>query len=263
MAYDGSAWNEATPDNNTVANELDDVAVDIKKGVRSRMIAEHLWPASQSATNEAGLHRYVTLSSQTGAPALVVGTNTQVGAIYSTTGSLVYMNSASSKITIVAAGKTGLNIAGGIYSSTGTQGDLIIGTTGGALKVLAASADGYLLVTKSNTADPVWLARKALQADVAVSLSSTAQATSDGFLIVSAYGVNDGGDQVQYTAKSDNNASPSTIRGYVFAGFYDGQDNGGQMCVPIRKNDYYSVTRSVISGDGGGITSQMAFIPFV
>lgn len=105
MAYNGAQWDEANPTNSTLANEIDDIARDIKIGVRSRMQNEHIWPAVQSATLEGGLHKYITFSVQTAPPDLVVGTATQAGALYVTSGNaLIFTNSASQAVTVVAAG---------------------------------------------------------------------------------------------------------------------------------------------------------------
>lgn len=158
MPYDGSAWDETTPTNGTSANEIDDVARDMKTGVRSRMANEHVWPATQTATSDAGFHTVVSFQAQTGTPTMpLVASVTQAGMFFVTSGNLVWQNSAGATYTVVASGNI-LNFTGGRYSATGTQGDLIIGTSGGTIKVLAASAEGLALVSRSNTADPNWQA---------------------------------------------------------------------------------------------------------
>jgi hypothetical protein len=81
---DGVIWNEALPDDNTVANQIDDYNRDLRVGVRARMAQEHFWGSAQTGTSEGGLHKYVTLQALTAAPTLVVytsltGTNTAPG----------------------------------------------------------------------------------------------------------------------------------------------------------------------------------------
>ena len=104
MAYDGSTWDETNPTNATPANELDDISVDIKKGISGRLNKEHAWPSSQASTASGGTHTYISFAPQTAAPSLpvVLGT-TQNGALYTTSGghSLIYKNSAGSAVTIV------------------------------------------------------------------------------------------------------------------------------------------------------------------
>jgi hypothetical protein len=104
MAYDGSLHDELNPQNSTPLNEGDDAIRDVKIGLRSRLAFEHIWPSSQTSTSEAGLHSHITFKNQAAAPTLVVGTNTQVGALYVTANALRFLNSASTAITVVASG---------------------------------------------------------------------------------------------------------------------------------------------------------------
>ena len=102
MAFDGSTWDETVPDDTKLAINIDDYNRDLRKGVRGRMAHEHEWPASQSATSEAGKHKFVTLQMQTGAISL---SGTQVGGVYQktigTTGdSLMFINAATQEINI-------------------------------------------------------------------------------------------------------------------------------------------------------------------
>lgn len=108
---DGSAWNEAVPTNSTVANEIDDYDRDLRVGVRSRMAIEHLWPASQTGTGQAGQHRYVTLQTLTGAPAVTTGMG---GVLFASSGvGLQYLSNTgtSPEANIITA--TGSNAASG------------------------------------------------------------------------------------------------------------------------------------------------------
>ena len=76
---DGITWDESNPTNDTDASLEDDYNRDLRKGIRARMAIEHEFPASQSATSQAGAHKFVTIQTQTAAPTL---TGTQVGAFY-------------------------------------------------------------------------------------------------------------------------------------------------------------------------------------
>lgn len=115
---DGSGWDETTPTNSTVATSIDDYDRDVRIGVRSRMAFEHEWPASQSATNQAGQHKFVTLQNQ-GAKPTVSGT--QLGAVYTkTVGSglqeLFWENEAGAELQLTS--RTSLSV---IVVRTGTS----------------------------------------------------------------------------------------------------------------------------------------------
>jgi len=99
---DGASWDETTPTDATVAINIDDYNRDLRVGVRSRMALEHEWPSSQSATAEAGMHKYMTLQMQSTHPTLA---GTQVAAVYArtvgTTGDgLFYVNAATQEINV-------------------------------------------------------------------------------------------------------------------------------------------------------------------
>ena len=99
---DGITWDETTPVDATTASQIDDYNRELRKGVRSRMALEHEWPASQSATSEAGQHKFLTLQLQSSAPAI---SGTQVAALYhgtvATTGDvLFFINTATQNIAL-------------------------------------------------------------------------------------------------------------------------------------------------------------------
>ena len=133
MAFTGDSWNETSPTNSDLANEIDDYMQDMKKGVRGRMANEHIWTNSQVATGEAGQHKYITLSTQTSQPGLVIGTSTQAGCIYArTTGTgvaTVITNSAGYEAWLMHNSYTGGGIVpkGGIIMWSGTIATLPIG----------------------------------------------------------------------------------------------------------------------------------------
>lgn len=78
----GDSWDETNPTNSTLATSIDDYDRDLRIGVRSRMALEHEWPTSQSATNQAGQHKFVTLQNQAAKPTV---SGTQLAAVYSKT----------------------------------------------------------------------------------------------------------------------------------------------------------------------------------
>lgn len=131
MAYDGSAWTESEPTNSTLANEIDDVARDMKIGVRSRMANEHIWPASQTGTNNGGYHTVVSFQSQTATPSVsVVNGTTQAGVLFSSAG-----------------------VPGLLYSTGGTP--IAVGFVAGMIMAWSGSAAsipaGWVLCNGSNS----------------------------------------------------------------------------------------------------------------
>lgn len=126
MPYDGSTWDETNPTNATLANEIDDVARDMKIGTRGRVGQEHIWPSSQAATSEAGGHIYVSLQAQTSTPTTpVYGTSTQNGVIFSSSGGaqLAFVDKTGTVTTIIpsSTGTDGLSPAGMVTSYAGTS----------------------------------------------------------------------------------------------------------------------------------------------
>jgi hypothetical protein len=107
---DGDGWDETLPTNATLATKIDDHNRDIRKGVRSRMALEHEWPSSQSATSEAGQHKFITLQNQGTQPAL---SGTQHSALY-----------------IKTDGGTGY----GLYFAEQSGNELLLADSGGLIK---------------------------------------------------------------------------------------------------------------------------------
>lgn len=106
---DGTGWDETTPTDLTVAINIDDYNRDLRLGTRSRLAIEHEWPTSQSATSEAGKHKFITLQEQAAKPTIA---GTQLGAVYiKTVGAglqeIFYENEAGSEIQITD--RTALN----------------------------------------------------------------------------------------------------------------------------------------------------------
>lgn len=174
MALDGTTWNEATPDNNDLANQIDDYMRDIKLGIRARASQEHVWPSSQTGTSEGGFHRYITFQPQTAAPSLVYGLSTQIGALYISSGSkhLIFVDSAGSAY-IVAQSGAGVSFLGG----TGSLGSLIALTTGGTAVQVAPSTTNTVLAGNGSTALPSY---KAMSSIIVVSSGQAGHGTTIG-----------------------------------------------------------------------------------
>lgn len=177
-AGDGVVWNEALPDNNTLAHQIDDYNRDIRLGVRSRMAREHMWPASQTGTGEGGHHSFITFQQQTGAPALSTSI-TQVGALYvGSSGDgypLTFENSAGTSVVLV-------NSSGKIpVITTGTIGSIAICSSANPNSVIALAATtavGYVLTSLGQTAAPAWQAVMALSGTGPTNASAGCGATS-------------------------------------------------------------------------------------
>lgn len=78
---EGDSWDESTPTDANLAVSIDNYNRELRKGVRGRMAHEHVWADSQSATSEAGQHKFLTLRMQDSAVAIA---GSQVGAVYLT-----------------------------------------------------------------------------------------------------------------------------------------------------------------------------------
>lgn len=249
---DGQNWDESNPQQSTLANTIDSYERDIRIGVRGRMANEHVWPSSQTGTSQAGQHTYISLQAQTGTPIMpLVASVTQAGMIFMTTGALVFQNSGAQLTTIVNSGKTSVNILGAQYSSTGTLGEMLIGTTGGTLTILPPGSSGSILIATTGGQGILWGSASGLGVWGSATAGPT-QATSDGFYIVSA-NVN-GGNVLTFSLLTDNNATPSTVRARNIISATGGA-NMFTLMTPVKKLDYYSATAS-----GGSINTGF-FIP--
>lgn len=129
---DGSAWDETTPVDATLVSQVDDYERDLRIGVRSRMAFEHEWPSSQSATAEAGKHKFITLQNQAAKPTV---SGTQIAAVYTkTNGSglqeLFWENEAGTELQLT--NRASLNISTGstlqVLSTSNAAATVISGT---------------------------------------------------------------------------------------------------------------------------------------
>ena len=103
---DGDTWDETTPTDATVAVNIDDYNRDLRKGVRGRMALEHEWPDSQSATSEAGRHKYISFQTQAALPDAAIA-GTQIAGLYVKTQGLFFVNTASDEVQIVSGTAVG------------------------------------------------------------------------------------------------------------------------------------------------------------
>jgi hypothetical protein len=169
---DGVTWNEALPDNSTLAHQIDDYNRDLRLGVRNRMAREHIWPSSQTGTNEGGHHQFITFQQQTSAPALSTATGlTQVGALFvGSSGDgypLCFENSAGTTFPIITAvSSIGTFTYGMAVVSSGTLGSIPICSSANpsTLTLLAGPTSTtntvYMLVSSNNATGgvtaPIW-----------------------------------------------------------------------------------------------------------
>lgn len=149
---DGDTWDETTPTDGTQGIQIDDYIRDLRKGTRGRMAIEHEWPASQSATSQAGAHKFVTFQDQASKPTLA---GTQVGAIYQKTSALYFENSAGVEIQIT----TGTSVVSDTFSShfaiaSGTA------THGATLSLISGYSSSqvtcFVSVNDNNSANTSW-----------------------------------------------------------------------------------------------------------
>jgi hypothetical protein len=148
MAFDGSTWNEASPTNADLANEIDDNMRDIKQGISGRMRHEHVWPASQAATASGGHHSFISFQAQTNPG--VAGTTG--GAVFVDTDKALKFVDSAGGVFLLAASAKGVTFAGG----TGTVGQVPVVTSGGGMVLSTGGADGSVLMSKGSTGIPVW-----------------------------------------------------------------------------------------------------------
>lgn len=159
---DGLTWDEANPQQGTIANQIDSYERDLRKGTRARLQREHVWPATQTGTSEAGCHTYITFQGQTSAPIMpTVLAVTQSGMFFMTSGNLVFQNSAGA-LAVLIASSGGLNIASAKYSSTGTLGEMVIGTSGGTLAILSPGTSGQVLTSIPSGQGVTWSSNAAM-----------------------------------------------------------------------------------------------------
>jgi len=155
---DGIVWDETAPTNATNISDGDDHILDIRKGVRSRLIKEHVWPATQANTGTAGYHQHVTFqpyASGTTPATFITGTTAgAIGCCTYGTGQGIYVAVGTKDVLLVS--DVGLNpgtmfglasqTAGNVFVSTGTSGLSVVAGSTGQVFVLSGT-----VATFSNT----------------------------------------------------------------------------------------------------------------
>lgn len=239
MAYDGTEWNEGTPSDSTVANTIDDHMQDIKKGVRARLALEHIMPASQAATASGGRHVYVSFVQQTGAPSIAGNT---AGVVWvGTDKTLNFTNSAGTDVVLVNTGAKIPVIAGGTLGGVA----LCSSANPAGITPLAGSADGYVLVTHSNTGAPTWADPNtlALTGFAARSYATSGTAVTDGLVYAQAAYVNTSSQTLLGFADTGNPASTTRASQKIYT--YEPNSNmsvGLSLLFPVMKGEYWKVT---------------------
>lgn len=128
---DGSTWDETNPTDATQAVQIDDYNRDLRVGTRGRMAREHEWPSSQSATSEAGAHKFMTLQAQAVKPTVA---GTQIAAIYADTlNNFCFEKSDGTVVTIVSG--TGVGDGKILASGTDTVSNYISSKIGDGLSI--------------------------------------------------------------------------------------------------------------------------------
>ena len=245
---DGTVWNEALPDNTTVANTIDNHNRDLRLGVRSRMALEHVWPSAHTGTSSAGRHTFLTFQAQAAAPTMA---GTTAAGLYVTTeaqGALIFVGSDGTETTII-------NTAGTIGTGDSVEVAVITGGTLGSIPIcssasptailaLTASAPGLTLHTNTNTGASTWekidlsdtgqvenSPTSMFSAWESKSNDTVYEATTDGF--VTAWRTPAG----TIEAYSDGNNPPTTLRNYSSSG-----NGNANVSFPVKKGDYWKVT---------------------
>lgn len=114
-----------------------------------------------------------------------------------------------------------------------TQGDVIIASAAGVITRLAAGTSGQFLKTNGAGADPSWGAAGAFVGWSNATVGSDMQAATDLILVIKSNGAT--------VVKSDSASSPTVERAAV-----SGSIAPENICVPVKKGDYYNITNNVI-----------------
>jgi len=164
----GVTWNEALPDDSTVANKIDDWNKDTKIALRSRLALEHVWPNAHTGTDSAGRHTYISFVTQTAMAVLTAGAALW---IKSSGQDLFFTDSADGDYMIAGSGG-GIAV---IPDGTGTQGGIPIcsSANGYGVEFLVSSVAGMTLHSNTNTGDPTWSALNLASANQVTGILTT------------------------------------------------------------------------------------------
>ncbi len=217
---DGITWDETEPTDATVAVNIDDYNRDLRKGIRGRLALEHEFPDSQSATSEAGRHRYVSFQNQATRPAPSIA-GTQIGGIYVKTQGLFFVNTATQEVQIVNGTAVGDN-------------KVLISATDTSAQYLDSKLDGASIILVNTTAgsEAIGVGVVLGTLDATKSDSTSYEATSDGFVVTYKEG--------SHTVIGFTDAAnpPTTTAGKS----RDEGEGGGGFTMVVKKGDYWKVT---------------------
>jgi hypothetical protein len=192
---------------------------DLRIGVRSRLSAEHEFPSSQSATSEAGKHKFVTMQQQATQPTLA---GTQIGVLY-----------------VKTVGTTGNEL---YFARSGTGAAEVLITNGTGINAPAVSFDGTMINT--NTAGAL-VVGNAFGAWVDKSANYGAQqAPTDGWVQCNIIYSNATDSEEWVTGYTDAASNPTTARARCATGkvsTYEGYIRQNSFLMPVRKGDYWKV----------------------
>ncbi len=220
---DGNTWDETEPTDSTVAVNIDDYNRDLRKGIRGRLALEHEFPDSQSATSEAGRHRYISFINQATRPAPAIA-GTQIGGLYVKTQGLFFVNTATQEIQIVNGTDVGSNKI--LISSTDTSAEYLDGKLDGSSIKLVNTTAGTESIGVGNIAG-VW--------NTTLANNTVYQATADGFVL----GYSAVGQNLKLTGFTDAGTPPTAI---VQLARVDNADAIINLMFPVKKSDYWKVT---------------------
>jgi hypothetical protein len=261
---DGVIWNEALPDNSVVANLIDDYDKDLRVGVSARMRVEHIWPASQTATSEAGNHNFITMQLQTAAPVMAA---TSGGALWvKSSGKDIFLTDSAGTDFMLLASAKGLAI---IPGGTGSVGGVVLCSSANGFGVirLAASTAGLALVCQGTAAAPKWevldganVSGTSFGAWSAIAVTS-GQATADGLMII-MLDAPVAGDEITSLGYTDAGNPASTLGGLAYAYYGAGGSQYSwkeSYTMPVRSGDRWLVTATI---HGGSPTQTLRWLAF-
>lgn len=154
MSVESTGWNESIPVAGDLVSEGPDNFRAALTRIRARMAQEHAWPSSQTSSNQAGYHTFITLSGQTASPSLTYATfTTQLAALWASSGSksVILTDSAGTNYILMQSG-AGVVLVNG----TGSIGALPVVTSGGGTISVTASKAGYVLMSNGATTVPTY-----------------------------------------------------------------------------------------------------------
>jgi hypothetical protein len=229
---DGQQWDETNPQQSTEASTIDAYDRDVRVGTRLRMQQEHVWPSSQTNSDQAGYHTYLTLQSYTGFPGFA--NTSQVGGLWVDTSLNLWFNNGTNHQIISSTGVPGITLGTGLAFNTANA--IIVS------EALGAQTTGQ---SAGNTYGPV---------------------TSDGFVTCTLH-AGSGGEAGFAVGYTDNNDPPTTDSGArcsvnnPASGQADHTAADNSFTMFVNKGNYYKVTLSTYGGASSPSSCTISFTP--